>query len=135
MEEGTLKKWFRFEAGKIAKSLVVRKKCLEELLLEEEPRAERRDGKPYIFEKDSLRKFGILPEKLRKKLYLPIDFYLDLDVEGSCFLKDINAIEALRILGEINPKLEPREGKLWISKPIANQIANKYRSFVQWVIC
>jgi uncharacterized protein (UPF0216 family) len=134
-ETGSLEKWISLEFRKLNASLVRRQPTLFELLEMEHPKAETHDGEEYTFDKKTLKELSqALPEKFHGKLKLPIFFFNDTRVPDSCYIIDDIAAEALTAIGELNPLYRFRKKKLWIGKPIAYEIGNKYPTLTQFVL-
>ncbi len=134
-DEAVLMKWMRLEIGKINEGLVAERKTLRRLLEEETPSSTTKSGQKYIFDADVVRRLGEqLPPDLHRRLKLPIFFYFDMNVGGSCFLTEEAAMEALQHLGEISHLRRMRDGRLWFAKPIAYDLTNRYPTVIQIVM-
>jgi uncharacterized protein (UPF0216 family) len=132
---GSLEKWINIEYRNMNKNLVARQIVLSELLQEDAPAVETRDGEEYKFDAKALKNLADkLPKEILAKLKVPIFFYFTVQVGDSCYLTDDTAFEALKITSDLNPMYRFREGKLWVSKPIAYEIQNKYPTLVQFVM-
>lgn len=131
-DESTLLRWMRLEIGRINDGVVEERKRLSRLLTEEHPSSVTKGGDRYDFNRDVLlRMQEALPRDLQRRLRLPILFYFDSTVPGSFFLADEAAVQALQILKEISPLRRMQNGRLWISKPLAYTIMNRYPTAVQ----
>jgi uncharacterized protein (UPF0216 family) len=134
-ESGTMEKWINLEFRKLNQSLVRPQPTLFELLSMEVPKAESRDGGEYTFDRDALKRFAeAVPENYHKRLKLPIFFFKDTKVIDSCYLIDNTAVEVLKITGDLNDMYRFREKKLWLGRPLAYEIGNKYPTLVQFVV-
>lgn len=131
-DESVLMRWMRLEIGRINDGIVQERKPLSRLLLEDIPSSVTRGGERYAFDEDVLRLLGeSLPRDLQRRVRLPILFYFDAMVPGSCFLADEAAVLALQHLGEISQLRVMQNGRLWVARPIAFAIMGKYPTVVQ----
>ena len=134
-EPRVMEKWISLEFRKLNQSLVKLQPTLFELLAMEHPVAETRDGGEYAFDKKALNDFArAVPEKFYRKLKLPIFFFKDTRVSDSCYIIDNIAAEVLMANGALNKLYRFREKKLWIGRPLAYEIGNKYPTLVQFVV-
>jgi uncharacterized protein (UPF0216 family) len=132
---GSLEKWISLETRAMNKNIVARQQPLSQLMEMESPFAETRGGDEHRFDRSSLENLASnLPDEIIEKLKIPIFFYFSVKVSDSCYLTDENAFLALKATNDLNPMYRFREGKLWISKPIAFEIHNKYPTLVQFVV-
>jgi uncharacterized protein (UPF0216 family) len=123
------------EYRKLNQNTVANPIRLEELLKMPKPAAVTRGGEEYLFDTDTLHRFSEkVPTDLYKRLRLPIIFFTDTRIADSCYLADKHAFEALTKSGDLNPLYRLRDGKLWLSKPLAFDLANKYPTLVQFVV-
>ncbi len=134
-DESVFMKWMRLEIGRMNDGIVAERKALARLLHEETPSSTTNAGGAYAFDRGVLRVLGeSLPDDLHRRLRLPIFFYFDATVPGSCFLADEAAVQALQCLGEISHMRRLQNGRLWVARPIAYAIAQKYPTAVQIVM-
>ncbi|RXE55839.1 hypothetical protein ABH15_06335 [Methanoculleus taiwanensis] len=134
-DEAVLMRWMRLEIGKLNEGLVAERKTLRRLLEEEAPSSTTKSGQEYLFDAGLIRQLGEqLPPDLHRRLKLPMLFYFDMTVGGSCFLTEEAAMEALQHLGEISHLRRMREGRLWFAKPIAYDLMNRYPTVIQIVM-
>ncbi len=121
--------------GRINDGIVVDRKTLAQLLLEESPSGTTKGGDEYVFSRQSLEHLAeTIPKNLQEKLRLPILFYFDMTVRDACFLTDEIALEALQHLGELSNMRQIRDGRLWVSRAIAYSLMRKYPTVVQIVM-
>jgi uncharacterized protein (UPF0216 family) len=133
--ERVLERWLKIEFHNLNKNIVTRQVPIAELLKMEIPKTPTRTGEDYRFDTTSLQKLGsAIPKLIHSDLKLPIYFYKDLRVKDSCFITDQTAVKALRHTNDLDPKYGFRDDKLWLSRPIAHDIANKYPTLFQFVI-
>lgn len=133
VDEDTLKRWMNVEIRQSNRSTVTRGRPLNELLSEDEPQAEARDGSVHAFDPDTLER---LAEELspiaRMDLRLPITFYLTHKVSDDCYVAEDGAIEALTQLDVA--KSDPRKGKLWMGTALARSFAREWPTVAQFVL-
>ena len=133
--ERALERWLKFEYQNLNKNLVTQQVRIAELLKMDSPKALTRDGEEYQFDTITLQKFGKnIPKQYHSQLKLPIYFYRDLRVKDSCYITDNIAVSALKHTNDLDPMYRFHEDKLWLSRPIAREIANKYPTLFQFVI-
>jgi len=134
-DESVLARWMNLEIGKINEGVVRDRKILSRLLDEKVPCASTKNGEPYFFDRNVIAALGkLLPVELQTRLRLPILFFMSPKVPDSCWCADASAFEALMILGEISRMRTMEEGKFWVSRAIAYEIARKYPTAVQLVM-
>lgn len=133
--ERALKKWLKFEFQNLNKNIVTRQVSIAELLKMEDPKTATRGGEEYHFDAKALQKFSSkIPKLYHSDLRLPIYFYKDLRVKDSCFLTDHIAVKVLHHTQDLDPMYDFTDDKLWLSRPIAHDIANKYPTLFQFVV-
>jgi hypothetical protein len=134
-DESVLSRWMSLEKGRINRGIVEVRMTLAKLLTEGTPSSVTKEGKKYRFNRDLLRELGRrLPEPLHRRLRLPLLFHFDPDVKDSCLLTDPAAVEALKVLGEIGPMRQLRDGNLWVGRAIVYSPIRKYPTLVQMVM-
>jgi uncharacterized protein (UPF0216 family) len=134
-EESVLTRWMGMEISRINDSVVSGRKTLATLLSEESPDAVTKGGGEYRFNREILSALaGRLPEGIRDTLKLPVLFFFDMGVRDSCYLTDEAAVKALQALGDLGAGRRRREGRLWVARAIAHDIARKYPTAVQFVL-
>lgn len=133
VDEETLKRWMNVEIRQSNRSTVTRGRPLNELLAEDEPAAEARDGSPHRFDPEVLERLADeLSAIARADLRLPITFYMSRRTGDDCYVADDAAIEALTQLDVA--KTDPREGKLWMGTALARTFAREWPTIAQFVI-
>lgn len=131
-DEPVLRKWMGLEISRINDGVVKERKRLSLLLTEETPSAMTRSGREYLFDRAVLRDLGdTLPPDLHRTLRLPILFYFDMEVSDSCFLDDSSALAAFQVLGDLSPKREMVDGRVWVGRAIVFSLLRKYPTAVQ----
>ncbi|UCH88642.1 MAG: DUF61 family protein [Thermoplasmata archaeon] len=132
---GSFEKWINLEYRKLNQNLVARPPFLSDLLKMDRPAAQTRGGEEYVFDLRALKELAKrIPDHYHSNLRLPIFFYSSVNVADSCYLADETAVEVLKHTNDLNQLYRFREGKLWISKPLAFELANKYPTLIQFVM-
>jgi uncharacterized protein (UPF0216 family) len=133
LNESAMKKWFRFEMGKINSGIVTKKRRLCDLADSDSPRTQTKDGSEYYFEPKIIKMlWEVLPENLQTTL-LPLSLYSSLEVRGSVFLAEKSSLDILKHLGEIPNNSELIEGKYWMGKTIAQDMMRRYPTMMQFL--
>ncbi len=131
--DDVLRRWMRLEVHGSNASTVTKARELTDLLGEEEPQAQARDGSIHRFDRDALERLAEqLSPLARIEARLPITFYLSHRTSGDCYLMHDHAIEVARQLGLTDS--QPRDGKLWVGAALARAFAKEYPTLVQFVI-
>lgn len=134
VEEGALARWFALEMTRFHHSFVAQARPLAELLEEAEPSAPTKGGQRHHYDPPTLRLLHErLPPLTRRRVRLPVTFFVDKELPNDAHVADGPAVELLRALGEVAPETEPREGKLWVGRARAQLIAQKYPGAFQFV--
>ena len=133
VEEGTLAKWFGLEMARVQEGFVPRARPLADLLLEDHPSAPTRSGEFHVFDKAVLQRFhDAMGAFDRRRLRLPLTFYVDKDMPDDAYLTEEIAVRLLKALGEIPAGKEPREGRLWLAHTNARLLAQRHRGAFQF---
>ena len=133
VREGTMEKWIALEMLRLQSSFVAAPKPLHELLEMAEPQAPTRGGDPHRFDKEVLRRFDAALGPLdRRRLRLPMTFYVDKETPNDAYLQDPIAAGLLRALGEV-PDVQMRDGRLWVGHVWAQALAKRHPSAFQFV--
>jgi uncharacterized protein (UPF0216 family) len=134
-DESVMIRWMQMEINRINAATVLERKTLSVLCREESPSAKTKGGKEHAFDRNVLRTLQEqLPPEIQDRLKIPILFYFNIDVPDSCYLTDEIAVTALQGLGEISLLRIPRNGKIWVSRPIVYAMMRKYPSIIQIVM-
>jgi uncharacterized protein (UPF0216 family) len=134
-DESVLVRWMGLEIAKINEGVVTQRKSLAVLLAEKNPLSVTKKGDTYHFDPSVIATLGkALQDDQKRKLRLPILFYLSPDVPDSCMCPDEAALAALQVLGEVSTLRTFEEGRFWVSRPIAYAIMKKYPTVVQIVM-
>lgn len=132
-DDSVLRRWFSLELGSLLETFVANPRPLLELLREPVPSATTRAGLPHPFDRDRLHAFAhALPALTRAQLRLPLTIHLDHETPGDAYAADPATIEALRVL--IPTTTLPRDGRLWLSEPLARDFARRFPTLVQFVV-
>ena len=134
-EEPVLMRWMNLEISKINRGVVTERKAMIDLVEMERPQIATKGGGTYRFKKDILVMLRTrLPQRLLRRLRLPVLCYFDSSVGDSCFITDDQGVEMLKELKEISFMREMTDGRLWIGKTIIFDIMRKYPSVIQIVM-
>ena len=134
-EESVLTRWMGMEIALINDSLVAGRKTLASLLAEENPTALTKGGGDHHFSREILAALGAgLDGETRKALKLPIIFFFDMDISGSCYLADGIAVRALQVLGDLGEGRRLTKGRLWVARAIAYAVVRKYPTAIQFAM-
>lgn len=132
MDENRFKKIISSQLKSLNTGMVSQKKSLKELLDEENPSVETRDGKDHYFEYEHLEKIEeSIPLYKKDELKLPIIVYNDPSLD-QCYVKR-------RIEGEVIKNLIGLENKTikddrtWFSKPLITEMIREYDDIFQFV--
>lgn len=131
-DDRRVEKLIDLEMGVLHQGLVVKRKSLQDLLGEEEPRCVTREGKDHVFDRESLEALAAVttPEE-RGKLRLPITFRFHADLRNETSLDDETAAGVLRRLEGLGKAYPFREGRMWIPYSLALQLLLKYPTVFQ----
>lgn len=133
VREGSFERWIALEMGNLQRAFVSVTRPLPELLQEETPSARTRGGEPHVFDKDALARVReALGPLARRRLRLPVTFYVDKDLPDDAYVPDETAAQLLRGLGEVPETLQMREGRLWIAHSRARAIADRHPTVFQF---
>jgi uncharacterized protein (UPF0216 family) len=131
LNESSMKKWLKFEMGKITSGLVIKKKPLCDLVKSQSTKVKTKDGSVYYFNSNAITELNEkLPEHLHSIL-LPISVYASSEVRGMVAIADTTSFLALKHLGEIPNNSRLNEGKYWMGKALANDIMKRYPTMLQ----
>lgn len=132
-DDNVLRRWFSLELGNLLETFVASPRPLLDLLREPTPAATTRSGLPHPFDRDALHQFAkSLPPLTRAQVRLPLTIHLDHETPGDAYAADPAAIEAIRAL--VPTTSPPRDGRLWLSEPLAREFARRFPTLVQFVV-
>ena len=133
IDEDTLKRWMSLEVHEANRAVVTKGRRLRQLLQEDEPSAEKRNGEPHDFDPDVLARLNDeLSPLVRANVRLPITIYFAHDTETGAYVSHEWAIEALEQL-DVTETTE-REGRLWMPRSKAMLIAREYPTAFQFML-
>jgi uncharacterized protein (UPF0216 family) len=133
LNESAMKKWFRFEMGKINSGIVVNKEPLRKLAGSDFPMTQTKDGSAYYFDAKVIKKLAEeLPEPMQTTR-LPLSLYSSLEVRGSVYFAERSSLDMLKCLGEVPKNAYLIDGKYWMGKTIAKDIMRRYPTVLQIV--
>jgi uncharacterized protein (UPF0216 family) len=131
-DDRVLQRWLRLEANRMNDGIAAERPTLAALLEAERPVSVTRGGDEYRYDPGVLRALSDrLPDRLARRLRLPVLCFASMDVPDSCAITDQVAFESLQALGEISTMREFRDGRAWIGRAIAYGLVTKYPTAVQ----
>ena len=132
VDENALGRWFSLEMGKMLEGFVPLPRPLHQLLRDPRPSAPTRGGEPHLFDPQALHALaeGLSP-LLRARTRLPLTLHIDSETPGDAYAADPAAIEILQTF-HVGLASE-REGRLWLSLPLARDFARRFPTLVQFV--
>lgn len=134
VRDGPIDRWIALEMGKVREGLVLAPRPLGDLLMEDAPTAPTRGGGVHAFDKAVLRRLGDALSPLdRRRLRVPVTFYVDHELPEDAYLADEVAARLLHALGDVPAPLSAREGKYWVGHARARAIAARHPSAFQFV--
>jgi uncharacterized protein (UPF0216 family) len=133
LNESAMEKWFKFEIARLNSGIVTKKKPLKELLKEENPKIDAKDGSIYYFNKDTLLRLEKDLPSQSQSIRLPISFYTSLEVRGNAYVADRQSFVALKHLGEIPDNAELVEGRYWMGKTLVTDMMKRRPTIFQVV--
>ena len=134
VEERALERWFALEMTRFQRAFVAQPRPVGDLVLEPEPTAPTKGGELHHYDIATLRRIhDALGPLARRRVRLPVTFFVDKDLPADAHVADQAAIELLQALGEVPAGASPREGKLWMGLAKARLVAQRYPGAFQFV--
>ncbi len=134
-DERRVERLVDLEMGSLHHGLVIKKRSLQDLLGEEEPRCVTREGEDYLFDREVLERLAaVTSEAERRSLRLPLTLRFHADLQNQASLDDELEAEVLRRLEGFGKAYQFREGRMWIPYSLAMQIMLKYPTAFQRVL-
>lgn len=131
-DERVLRRWIRFEIGKMNDGVVNERVPIMDLLGMERPVAVTRGGKEHRFDRGVLQKIhSALPPEICRTLKLPIIFYYSMDISDSCMLSDPHACAAFQEMGEFSRERKMEGGSIWVGRAIVFGLVRTYPTAIQ----
>lgn len=132
-EDNVLRRWFTLEMGNMMELFVAHPKPLLELLRETTPAVATKSGQLHIFDTSVLREFAdALPALTRAQIRLPLTMHFSHETPGDAYVAEQPSNDAIRTLFPATSP--PRDGRLWLSKPLAREFARRYPTLIQFVM-
>lgn len=123
---------FGFELHRLHQAVVAQPVPLADLAAQREPAARNRDGSTHVFDRDAVQRLAAaVGPGLARRLRVPLRFFEPSDAPGSTYVEDAAAIEALQAMGAATTAL--RQGRMWMSTPLARRLAVQYPTLVEFV--
>lgn len=134
VEERALERWFALEMTRFHRAFVAQPRPIGDLVLEAEPTAATKGGELHRYDIEAVRRIhAALGPLARRRVRLPVTFFVDKDLPTDAHVADEPAIEMLHALGELPPGSLAREGKLWLGLARARLVAERYPGAFQFV--
>lgn len=134
MRDAGIDKWIALEMGRMREGLVLAPRPLGDLLLEDRPTAPTRGGGAHSFDKAVLERLAAHVGAFdRRRLRLPITFYVEHETPDDAYVQDEAAWRLLVALGDVSSDVAPREGRLWLGHARARAIAARHPTVFQFV--
>jgi uncharacterized protein (UPF0216 family) len=113
-------------------NVVVRTKSLKELLEEETPSIPNKEGRPYLFDIEALKKAASrYSDYKHAEIMLPIRFCVDMEVSNQCYVREESEADFIKKVAGLE-RYPFKKGKLWMSKVIAGKIMKEYPTLFQY---
>ncbi len=130
-DDRTLKKWFALEGHRLNEGLVTSPRPIDELLGQDEPSLPTKKGGEHTFDRETVERFadGLSP-LVRSSIKLPITIYFSHQTQNDGYIQDKHAIQAIEQLDLADT--QPRDGKLWIGRPLAYDLAKAWPTVFQF---
>ena len=123
------------EIARIHDSVVGGRKTLASLLAEGSPQGRTKGGGEYHFSRETLATLGERTGRRETEgLKIPLLFFFNVDVRDSCYLTDETEVQAHQALGDLGEGRKLTDGRLWLARAIAYDIARKYPTAIQFAM-
>lgn len=134
-DDRRVEKLVDLEMGKLHQGLVIRRRTLQDLLEDEEPRCVTREGEDHVFDREVLEKLAAVTSmEERGKLRLPLTLQFHADLQNQASLDDQLAAEVLRRLERFGKAYQFRKGRMWIPYSLAMQLLMNYPTVFQRIM-
>jgi uncharacterized protein (UPF0216 family) len=131
-DDRVLQRWLRLEVNRMNDGIAADRPTPAALLEADRPVSITRGGDEYRYDPAVIRSIADrLPDRLVRRLRLPILLFASMDVPDSCSITDRYAFEALQAIGEISTLREFTDGRAWMGRAIAYGLVAKYPTAVQ----
>jgi uncharacterized protein (UPF0216 family) len=131
-EDGRSRKWMELELRRLHGGLVVKRRRLAELLKEERPACETRDGDKHLFDRSVLERLAsVLTPEEQRRLRLPITIHFSMEMKDQCHLDSELGARAFKVLEGIEKAYPYRNGKMWIPHSLAMDWMRRYPTVFQ----
>lgn len=123
MDEDTLRRWMALEVKDLRDRLARTRRPLADLLEEETPTVPTQGGGERELDPEELTRWdGEVRPHERHRLRLPVTLTRSKETPDSLFLEDELAVEVLQRMGLVGEERELRDGRLWLGKPLADEV-------------
>lgn len=123
VDDDTLRRWMALEVKDLRDRLARRRRPVTELLEEDTPSVPTQGGGTHEMDPDEVQRWdeALRPHE-RHRLRLPVTLTRAKENDDSVFVESDLAVEALQRMGLVRADREVREGRLWMGKPLAEEI-------------
>lgn len=130
--EGSLRRWMQIEYRNINAGTVTRRRKLADLLREDVPSCEAKDGSSYRFNRKALVDFATsLTDDEKERLRLPITLTFNTKLADHCYIADELASRILRKLENFGPAYQYEDGRMWLPASLGLHLTRKYGTIIQ----
>lgn len=133
----TFESMLQAELRVVNKHLAIRRKTLAQLLREEIPHVNCRDGSIHVFKRRELQELRTyVSDDEAEKLYLPMVILVNADIEGTLtgFVEGELEAMVIRRLLKIEAPIEVKSGKLFLYKPQLYELMSRFSTIFQIAI-
>jgi uncharacterized protein (UPF0216 family) len=120
------------EFRRLNAGVVTKRRPLQALLDEAEPRLETRDGEGFLLDEAVLPRYAAVTDPAeRRALRLPINVHFTGDATAECYVSEELAAEVLRRLEGWEQAYPFREGRMWLPVSLAVDLIRRHGGAVQ----
>ncbi|MFQ5909197.1 MAG: DUF61 family protein [Thermoplasmata archaeon] len=122
----------QIEYRNINAGIVLRKRKLKDLIEEDVPVCEAKNGSSYRFNREGLLEFvNPLTEDEKENLELPITLTFNVKLPDYCYITDELASTILRRLHDFGIAYQYKDGKMWMPASIGLHLLRRYGRIIQ----
>jgi uncharacterized protein (UPF0216 family) len=124
--------WLDSQFRALNAGAVVRRRSLEALLRETEPRLTTRDGEVFLVDRAALARLAaVAGDEERRALLLPVSLHFTADATNEVYLNDETAVAVLRRAEGWGSSYAWRDGRSWLPLSLGVELMRKYGGAVQ----
>lgn len=122
----------QIEYRNINAGIVTRKRNLADLLREDAPSCETKDGSSYRFDRELLVDLASsLTDDEKESLRLPITLTFNTKLPDHCYIADELASRILRRLENFGPAYQYEDDRMWLPASLGLELTRKYGTIIQ----